>query len=293
MWFSLRPINRKKLFFFLTLPMCVLSCFSRVRLTLCDPMDCSPQDSSVHGILQARILEWFAISYLRGSSRPRDWAASLMSPALAGRFFTTSATWEAPLHLWATHKVICGKGIHGKYTGISLPLLFVVHSLSHVWLSSTPWIAAPQDIYPSLSPRVCSYSCPLSWCCYLTISSSAPPFSFCVQSFPASGSLPVSQFFISGGQILELQLQHQFFQWIFRVDFLLGLTDFISLKSKDSQDFSPATQFKNISSSVLSFLYGPSPTSVPDYWKSHCCCCSVTQSCATLCKLMDCSTPWN
>ena len=41
-------------------------------LTLCDPMDCSPPGSSVHGILQARILEWVAISYFRGSSRPRD-----------------------------------------------------------------------------------------------------------------------------------------------------------------------------------------------------------------------------
>ena len=43
---------------------------SRVRL--CDPMDCSPPGSSVHGILQARILEWVAISFSRGSSRPRD-----------------------------------------------------------------------------------------------------------------------------------------------------------------------------------------------------------------------------
>ena len=42
-------------------------------LTLCDPMDCSPPGSSVHGILQARILEWVAISFSRGSSWPRDW----------------------------------------------------------------------------------------------------------------------------------------------------------------------------------------------------------------------------
>ena len=40
--------------------------------TLCDPVDCSPPDSSVHGILQARILEWVAISFSRGSSQPRD-----------------------------------------------------------------------------------------------------------------------------------------------------------------------------------------------------------------------------
>ena len=45
---------------------CMLSCFTHVHL--CDPIDCSPPGSSVHGILQARILEWVAISFLRGSS---------------------------------------------------------------------------------------------------------------------------------------------------------------------------------------------------------------------------------
>ena len=60
-------------------------------LTLCNPVDRSPPGSSVHGILQARILEWVAISYSRGSSQPR----SLMSSALADRFFTTRTTWEA------------------------------------------------------------------------------------------------------------------------------------------------------------------------------------------------------
>ena len=65
-------------------------------LTLCSPMDCSPTDSSVHGILQAGPLEWVAMPSSRGSSQPRDQThVSLMSPALAGGFFTTSATWEA------------------------------------------------------------------------------------------------------------------------------------------------------------------------------------------------------
>ena len=65
---------------------------------LCNPMDCSPAGSSVHGILQARILEWVAMPSSRGSSRLRDlpmFLASLVSPALAGEFFPTSATWEA------------------------------------------------------------------------------------------------------------------------------------------------------------------------------------------------------
>ena len=61
--------------------------------TRCDPMDSRPPGTSVHGILQARILEWAAISSSRGSSQPRD--QTLVSPALAGVFFTTSASWEA------------------------------------------------------------------------------------------------------------------------------------------------------------------------------------------------------
>ena len=73
---------------------CVLSCF-KSHLSLCDHTDCSPLGSFVHGILQARILEWVAITSSRGSSRPRDGAASLVSPALAGRFFTTSTIWNS------------------------------------------------------------------------------------------------------------------------------------------------------------------------------------------------------
>ena len=56
----------------------------------CDLMDCSPPASSAHGIFQARILEWVAISYSGGSSQPRDWTCISLSPALAGRFLTTS-----------------------------------------------------------------------------------------------------------------------------------------------------------------------------------------------------------
>ena len=64
-------------------------------LTLCDATDCSPPGSSVHGIFQARILEWVAMPFSRGSSNPGLEPAPLVSPALAGGFFTTSATWEA------------------------------------------------------------------------------------------------------------------------------------------------------------------------------------------------------
>ena len=60
--------------------------------TLCDPMDCSLPVSSVHGILQARVLEWVAISFSRGYSQPRDWT---WSPALRSRFLTTGPLGKA------------------------------------------------------------------------------------------------------------------------------------------------------------------------------------------------------
>ena len=64
--------------------------------TLCDPMDCSPPGSSVHGILQARILEKGCHFLLQGIFLTLGIElTSLMSPALAGGFFTTSTTWEA------------------------------------------------------------------------------------------------------------------------------------------------------------------------------------------------------
>ena len=59
--------------------------------TLCDPVDCSPPGSSVHGIFQARILAWVAISFSRGSSRPGDWTRV---SCIAGRLFTMWAKQE-------------------------------------------------------------------------------------------------------------------------------------------------------------------------------------------------------
>ena len=63
-------------------------------LTLCYPIDCSLPGSCVRGILQARILQW--VAKLGGSSHPGMEPTSPMSPASAGRFFTTSATWATP-----------------------------------------------------------------------------------------------------------------------------------------------------------------------------------------------------
>ena len=72
----------------------------------------------------------------------------------------------------------------------------------------------------SLYPRVCSHSCLLSWWCYVTMSSSAVLFSFCLQSFPDQGLFQWLGYSHKVAKVLELQLQHQSFQWIFRVGFL-------------------------------------------------------------------------
>ena len=84
------------------LPMdCVRARLLQSCPTLCDPVDCSLPGFSVHGILQARVLERVAMPSSRGSSQYRDQTASLVSPALAGGFFTTGATWKDPnIYQW-------------------------------------------------------------------------------------------------------------------------------------------------------------------------------------------------
>ena len=106
--------------------------------------------------------------------------------------------------------------------------------LFNCWVvSNSLWPRGLQQgrlLYPLLSPRACSYSCPLSWWCYLTISSSAVLFSFCLQSFPASGSFPMSWLLISGSQSIgaSVSVPPVNIQCLFP----LGLTDLISLQSK-------------------------------------------------------------
>ena len=69
-------------------------------------------------------------------------------------------------------------------------------------------------------------------------------------------------------KVLEFQLQHPFFQWIFRADFLYDWLVWSPCSPRDSQEYSPTPQFKSINSSALSFLYSPTLTSIRDYWKT-------------------------
>ena len=95
---------------------------------------------------------------------------------------------------------------------------------------------------PSSSPGVCLNSCPLSQWCHPTISSSVVPFSSCPQSFSASGSFWVSQFFVSGGQSIGASASTSVLPMNIQVWFPLGLTGLISLQSKElSRVFSSTT----------------------------------------------------
>ena len=85
---------------------------------------------------------------------------------------------------------------------------------------------------PSLSPGVCSNSCPLSWWCHPTISSSVMPFSSCPQCFPASGSFLMGQLFTSGGQSIGASASALVLPVNTQGWFPLGLIGLISLLSK-------------------------------------------------------------
>ena len=163
---------------------------------------------------------------------------------------------------------------------------------------------------PSPTPGVYSNLCPLSWWCYSNISSSVEPFSSRLQSFPASGCFPMSQFFASGSQSISVSASASVLPMNFQDWLPLGLTSWISLQSLSrvslksllqhhsskasnlwcsaffivlsrvfivlsrvfivlSQESSPTPQFKSIKSSVLSFLYSSTLTSLYDYWKNH------------------------
>ena len=157
--------------------MCVLSC-----VWLCDPLDCSPPGCSVHGISQARILEWVAISFSEGSSQLRDQTHVSCVYLLH---------WQAdslPLHHLENPRL---HSVQFSCSVVSDSLR--PHELQH---------ARPPCL--SLTPGVYSNSCPSSRWCHRAISSSDVPFSSCPQSLPASGSFPMSQLFTWGGQSIGL-----------------------------------------------------------------------------------------
>ena len=111
-------------------------------------------------------------------------------------------------------------------------------------------------------PVACSNSCPSSRWCHPTTSSSVVPFSSCLQSCPASGCFPVSQFFASGGKSIAASASASVLPMNIQGWFPLGCTIWSPWSPRDSQESPPTAKFKSINSSVLSFLYSPTLTSI-------------------------------
>ena len=141
---------------------------------------------------------------------------------------------------------------------------------SHSVMSDSLWphrLQHARPPCPSPTPGVYPNSCSLSRWCHPAISSSVVPFSSCLQSFPASGSFSMSLLFVSGGQSIGASasaLPMNFQSW-----FPLGLTGLISLLSKGLSRvfFSVTVQKHQLFSAQL--LYGPTLTSIHNYWKNH------------------------
>ena len=132
-------------------------------------------------------------------------------------------------------------------------------------LFTTPWTAAHQASLSITNSQ--------SLLKFMSIESVIPSnclISSCLPSFPASGSFQMSQFFASGGQSIGDSASASVLPMNIQDWFHLELTGGSPCSPRYSQESSPTPQFKNISSSALSFHYSPTLISIHDYWKSHC-----------------------
>ena len=142
-------------------------------------------------------------------------------------------------------------------------------SVSCVWFFVTPWTAACQtSLSFTISSSLLKFMSLNLWC-HPTISSSVILFSSCPQSFPASEFFPMSWLFASGGQNIRASASQSVLLVNIQGWFPLGLTGWWSCCSRDSQESSPAPQFKSINSLAFSLLYGPALTSIHDSWENH------------------------
>ena len=138
---------------------------------------------------------------------------------------------------------------HFKMESLIVPTLLFSHSVvaDYLWCHALQHAKFP---CPSLSPRACSNSCPLSRWCHPTILSSVTPFSF-LQSFSASGFFPMSFLFTLDASTWASVLPVNIQGW-----YLLELTVLFPCCPRDSQESSSAPQFENINSLMLSLLHG-------------------------------------
>ena len=198
-------------------------------------MDCSLPGSSVHGIVQAKILGWVSISCSRGSSQPRGWIHVRCRCMLYQLSYQGSPTnpYSDNEHFHHPIKFLfipplqpLKQSWFWYFYTLTVKLLKLIHVCSGSDLNQKfCWLVARNSLFPfteygdhsqhhglqharppcpSPTPRTYSDPCPLSRWCHPTISSSVVSFFSCLQSFPASGSFPMSQFFISDGQSIRV-----------------------------------------------------------------------------------------
>ena len=144
-----------------------------------------------------------------------------------------------------------------------------IPSFSHVWFFVTPWTAAHQAFLSITNSWRSVKLMSIEWWCHPTMPSSVVPFSSRPQSFPASGSFQIRQFFASGGQSIGVSASALVLPMNTQDWSPLWWTGWISLQSKGLQESSPTPQFKSINSSALSLLHSPTLTSIHDHRKNH------------------------
>ena len=204
-------------------------------MSLCRPTECSfPAPGKNPGML--------CMPSFRESSWPTDWIHVSCGSWIAGGFFTVEASGKSPMTI--------------QFSSVQVSLSVASdslrpHRLQHARLPCQ-----------SPTPRAYSDSRPSSQWYHPTISSSVIPFSSHLQSFPASGSFPMSQFCAWGGQSIRVSASASVLPMYNQDWFSLGWTGWISFQFKNSQESSPTAQFKSINSSALSLLYSPTLTSI-------------------------------
>ena len=146
-----------------------------------------------------------------------------------------------------------------------------VQSLSCVWLLVTQWTAASQASCSLPTPRANSNLCPSSQWCHPTISASVSPSPLALNLLQHQGLFQWVSSSHHMAKVLEFQLQHLSFQWIFRTDFLYDWLVGSPCSRRYSQESFPTSQFKSINSLALNFLYGPTLISIHDHCKIRRC----------------------
>ena len=220
-------------------------------------MDCSLPAFSVHGIFQARVLEWVAISF---SKLKVAWNTEVVTVLkrhvnlCSGFVFYASSIKTFIVHI--KHVRLSRESLFylckhfscvpnsGLYIDSVVVILILGPSSIQFSCSVMSDSLRPHGLQharlpcPSPTPQAYSNSCPSCWWCHPTISSSVVPFSSHLQSFPASGSFQMSPFFPSGGQRVGVSASAPVLPMNIQDWFPLGLTGWIPCSPRDSQEYS-------------------------------------------------------